>query len=170
MGMKKRMYSRSSGRFALPQFQMLGYVLLVWGGYMAYQGSLWSMLVLFLGFALASASMGVQIDFHRKNQREYISVFGIRVGQWKTIPDLDYVSVYKENYKQAMGMLSITSDNSFQKFKIKLVAKEDEHMEAGLFNSKEEAMTQARSIATELEAKLLDYTDKEAQWVELDTT
>ncbi len=165
--MENHIYTKQSGRFALPQFQMLGVLLIIWGAYLAWQLSLFSILALVAGAALATAVTGIQIDLKNKLHREYVAIFGYKFGKWKMIPAIEYVTVFVELYSQQKGMVSITSEDTFAKIKISLIASKTQRFDAGLFDDKMLAMKKGAEIARALNTKLLDYTDREPKWVEL---
>ncbi len=48
----QHIYTWKAGRFALPQFQMLGIFLIIYGGYMAFPLILMALFLLLFGFAL----------------------------------------------------------------------------------------------------------------------
>jgi hypothetical protein len=165
--MENNIYTKQSGRFALPQFQMLGVVLLIWGIYLAWQLNPFSILALAGGAALATAAVGIQIDFNQKAHREYIAIFGRKFGKWVKLPAIEYVTVFVEHYTQEKGMVSITSEDSFTKIKISLIASKTQRFDAGLFNDKQAALENGKTIARALKTKLLNYTDREPEWVAL---
>lgn len=165
--MENNIYTKQSGRFALPQFQMLGVVLLAWGAYLVWLLNPFSVLVLAGGAALATASMGVQIDFKEKAHREFIIIFGYKYGKWHQLPAIEYVTVFIEHYTQEKGMVSISSEDSFTKIKISLIASKTERFDAGLYDNKQLALENGEKIARALQTKLLDYTTREPRWVEM---
>ena len=164
--MQNHIYTKQSGRFALPQFQMLGVVLLIWGAYLAWQLNLFSILALVGGAALATAVIGIQIDLKDKLHREYVAIFGYKVGKWKKLPAIEYVTVFVEHYTQEKGMVSITSEDSFTKVKVSLIESKTQRFDAGLFDDKQLALENGEKIARALKTKLLDYTDREPKWME----
>ncbi|MCF6169395.1 MAG: hypothetical protein L3J66_00270 [Bacteroidales bacterium] len=165
--MENRIHTRQYGRFALPQFQMLGAVLLAWGVYLVWVLSLFSLPVLVAGAALATAAIGVQINFNQRLHREYVAVFGYKFGKWKKLPAIAYVTVFVEHYSQEKAVLSISSEDDFTKIKISLIAGKTERFEAGLFDDKQLALETGEKIARALKTKLLDYTGREPKWIEL---
>jgi len=165
--MEEHVYTKQSGRFALPQFQMLGVLLLIWGVYLAWQLNPFSVLALAGGAALATAAVGNQIDFDRKTHREYTAIFGYKFGKWNKLPAIEYVTVFVEHYSQEKGMVSITAEDSFTKVKISLIASPTLRFDAGLYDDKQLALENGGKIARALKTKLLDYTDREPEWVEL---
>lgn len=165
--MENHIYTKQSSRFAFPQFQMLGVLLFIIGMVLAYQLNLWSILVLVGGFALATVTTGVQVDFKRKMHRDYIRILGYKYGKWVIIHTLDYVTVFVESYYQNMGAASIHASDNFSDFKINLVVSETQHFDAGGFSDKTKAFENAKKIAGKFGVKLLDFTSKESRWVDI---
>jgi len=164
--MSNQQYTWKAKRFVLPQFQMLGFLLIIYGGYLAYQLSIISVLILLFGFALASLAYGNQIDFTTKSYRSYLSILGIKTGKWRKLPAIKYVNVYTEHLSQDAWVISIGSTYKYKKIKVGLVVNKRKHFDVGLFESKDEAMKIAKMVAGLLDTKLLDYTSKEPKWVD----
>ena len=165
--MENHIYTKQSGRFALPQFQMLGILLIIWGAYLAWTLSPFSILALVGGAALATAATGFQIDLIEKTHREYVAIFTYKFGKWNKLPPIEYVTVFVEHYSQQKGVVSITSEDTFTKVKISLIASKTQRFDAGLFDDKQLALENGAKIARALNSKLLDYTDREPKWVEM---
>jgi len=146
---------------------MLGVLLFIIGMVLAYQLNMWSILVLVGGFALASITTGIQIDFKKNMHRDYIRILGFKFGKWVIIPDIDYVTVFVESYYQNMGAASIHASDKFSDFKINLVVSETQHFDAGGFSDKIKAFENAEEIAGKFGVKLLDFTSKEPRWVDI---
>ena len=160
-------YSVTYGNFSLPQFQMLGIVLIVVGLYMIYLLNYFFLLVLPAGLILSFLNTGIQVDLKNRKHREYLNCFGILFGKWKEVPAVDYVTVYIEHYSQRSSVVSIDSENQFEKVKVSLIIKEPERLEAGLFDTKEKGLEAGKLLAKQLKTKLLDFTTHEPGWVEL---
>lgn len=165
--MENYIYTKQSGRFALPQFQMLGVVLIIWGAYLAWQLNPLSILTLVGGASLATAAAGVQINLKEKLHREYIAIFGYKFGEWKELPPIEYVTVFIEHYAQEKAVASIGGEDKFHKIKISLIVSKTHRFDAGLFENKEIALKNAMNIARSFNTKLLDYTEREPKWVDL---
>ena len=164
---RDEIYTASYGNFSLPQFQMLGVVIFIFGLYMLYELNYFFLLLLPVGLALSFTKVGVQIDFKKRGHREYVNVLGFLFGKWKTIPELEYVTVFVEHYSQRGSVATIDSENRFEKFKVSLIITEPERIEAGLFDTKEKGMEAGKLLARQLKTKLLDFTTHEPGWVEL---
>jgi len=165
--MNDNIYTKKSSRFALPQFQMLGIVLLLPGVIYAFQLNPWSLLLLFVGIVLATMSTGIQIDFENRKHRDYIVLLGFKSGKWVDIPPLDYVTMYVEHLAQDMAVVSINRTDHETNVKISLIVSEQQRFDAGSYKSKEEAFEVAENIARKFGCRLLDFTTPEAKWVDL---
>lgn len=160
-------YTMSYGNFSLPQFQVFGVIMFVFGLYMLYLMNFFFLLLIPVGLALSLAKVGVQINFDKRLHREYVNVFGILFGKWKPIPELEYVTVFVEHYSQRGSVASIDNESKFEKYKVSLIIAEPERLEAGLFDTKEKGMEAGKLLAKRLKTKLLDFTTHEPGWVEL---
>jgi hypothetical protein len=167
--MKKHQYTWNAGRFSLPQFQMLGILLIIYGGYMAFQLKIVSIAMILPGLALATLSYGNQVDLNTKSYRSYLSILGFKTGKWKKLPEIKYINVYPEHLAQNAWVNSVGATYQYKKLKVGIVVNRQKHYDVGLFESKEEAIKTAKIIATRLNTKLLDYTLKEPRWIDIST-
>lgn len=108
----------------MPQFQMLGLVLIVIGFYMIYLNNYFFLLVLPAGLILSFLKAGIQIDLKNRKQREYLNCLGFLFGKWKDVPAVDYVTVYIEHYSQRSSVVTIDKENQFEKVKVSLIIEE----------------------------------------------
>ena len=161
-------YTHIAGRFTLPQFQMFGFVLILWGGYLLYTSNFLGFIALAVGLGLFFMVVGIQIDFDKKLHREFFGLFGIKFGKWRVMHAIDYVTVFIEHYAQRGSVASIDNTRQFRKVKISLIVTKTEKYDAGYFNDKWKAMEAGKMIARKLNIKLLDYTGKEPKWINLD--
>lgn len=147
---------------------MLGILLIIYGGYMAYTLNAWLVFILLFGVALATLGYGNQIDFTTKSYRSYLFILGFKTGKWKKLPAIKYVNIYPERASQDAWVESIGATYKFKNYKVRLVVNQREHYDIGFFSGKEEAMKVAILMAAELKTRLLDYTSKKPQWVDVD--
>lgn len=161
-------YTHIAGRFTLPQFQMFGFVLILWGGYLLYTSNLFGLIALVVGLGLFFTVVGIQISFNKKLHREFVGLFGIKFGRWRAMPEIEYVTVFIEHYAQRGSVVSIDNTRQFRKVKISLIVSKTERYDAGYFNDKQKAIEAGKLIARKLNIKLLDYTGKEPKWINLD--
>lgn len=165
--MKNTIYTKQSGRFAMPQFQMLGVILFIIGIVYAFQLNPLSILLLLVGIALATMTTGVQIDFEKRKHREYFSMLGFKRGKWVDIPTLEYVSIYLERYAQNMWVASIGATDNFKDFKVGLIVSKTLLFDAGGYDNKVKAFKAAKNIAKKLGSKLFDYTSSNPEWINI---
>ena len=110
---------------------------------------------------------GIGIDFSAHSYRKYFGIFGLRFGRWKDLPEMKYVTVYKERSSQTMSVESISSNISSAVYKINLIISKEVRITADIKNNKEKALENGKYIASKLKLRLLDYTGMEPQWIEL---
>ena len=147
---------------------MFGFVLIILGAYLIFITNWFGLIALAVGFALFFATVGIQIDFNKNLRREFFGLAGYKVGKWESLPEIDYVTIFHEHYAQRGSVVTIDSTNKFSKVKVSLIVSQTERYDGGFFNSKDEAMETGKMIAKKLNTKLLDYTTREPEWVELD--
>lgn len=164
---QKNIYTVSYGNFSLPQFQMLGVLMILVGLYLLFVMNYFFLLLLLFGLALSFARVGIQINLEKMLHREYVNVFGILIGKWKTIPAIDYITVFIEHYAQRGSVLTIDNESRFEKVKVSLIISDTERFEGGLFETKEKGLEAGEMLAKALKTKLLNFTTHEPFWVEM---
>jgi len=110
---------------------------------------------------------GIQMDLEKRLHREYVGLLNLKFGKWTKIPELEYVTLFVENYVQRGSVASIDSSFKDSKIKLKLIVNKEIIFNAGSFKSKEKALETGKLIAKKLNTKLLDYTEKEPKWIDL---
>jgi len=146
---------------------MFGFVLIALGGYLVYRSNWFGFITLFVGFALYFMMGGIQMDLEKRLHREYVGLLNLKFGKWTKIPELEYVTLFVENYVQRGSVASIDSSFKDSKIKLKLIVNKEIIFNAGSFKSKEKALETGKLIAKKLNTKLLDYTEKEPKWIDL---
>lgn len=162
-----KIYTTKARRIVLPHFQMLGFVLMALGVYLIYSSNWFGIAALLIGFAFYFLNGGIQIDFEKRLHREYFGLFSLKFGKWISIPELEYVTLFRANYTQRGSVASIDNNFKDSRINISLVVSKAEKFEGGSFNTKKEALEVGNIFARELKTKLLDYTDREPKWVEV---
>ncbi|NOY50201.1 MAG: hypothetical protein GXO88_06550 [Chlorobi bacterium] len=158
-------YVHKSPEFALAQFKMLGYILIIISVILSFSEHLLYLLLLFFAIGLASLTDGVQIDFKLNRQRSYLGVFGLKWGKWVDFHKVKYVLVFTERLTQEMGVSSISATNSNVNIKINLIGYDDTKTDAGSYKSKDDAVEASYKMAKKLKAKLLDNTSDKENWL-----
>lgn len=141
---------------------------MVLGIYLAIIGEWFGPVAGLIGFALFFTVRGNQIDFENKLYRDFIDLMGIKYGKWIALPEIEYVTMFHQNITQRGSVASIDSNFSRSKVKLKLIVSKTEHYNAGQFNTREEALHAAKLLAKNLACKLLDYTQREPKWIEVE--
>ena len=160
-----KIYTHTSGKMLLPQFQMFGFISIALGVYLLINSNWFGALAVVIGFVLYFAVTGIQIDLENSLYRQFFGLFNVRYGKWIKMPRIAYITVFFEQYSQRGSVGSIDSTSKFRKANVDLVVEKNQKLEAGSFNGKQEAMNVAGILAKAMKVKLLDYTEKEPRWV-----
>ncbi len=152
-------YTKKSSVFALLQFKMLGFVLLIVGVFYSLNNIFVSILFAIVGISLASLSDGIQIDYDKKLNRDYLSVLWMKFGKWHKMPEADYITVFIQNFSQGMNMVSITSNNPSSDFRVSIIGKDNSQTDAGLYKKREDAIKYAEILAEKFKVKYIDQTN-----------
>lgn len=75
-------------------------------------GSLMALIFIVIGLGLNVAE-GSEINLSAKTFRTFNSLFGFKIGSWKTIPNFEYVSVFKTKESQTVRVV-VTAETTQQ--------------------------------------------------------
>jgi hypothetical protein len=121
-----------------------------------------------MAFVLLRAE-GSQIDLESKTYRSTISFLGIKVGKWKPLPKVEYISVFATNENITVRALSAETTNTFPVIHLNLFY--DNNKKINIYGTKniKDAFNVASHIADALLIDLLDATEKgDFKWVDKD--
>ncbi len=155
----KNPYTKKSSVFALLQFKMLGFLLLIVGILYSFSNILVGLSFTIIGISLASLSDGIQIDFENRMSRDYMSVLWLKFGKWHKLSEPDYITVFIQNLSQGMNMTSITSNNPSSDYRVSIIGKDDSQTDAGLYKKKDVALKNAEMLAGKFGIKYIDKTN-----------
>ena len=150
------------------QFVMLGYLLIGIGIYFIAINNWVGYIMIPSGFIFAFLTIRQKLDLDKRKYRDYYCFFGLRFGKWKDIPNIDYVTVFRERMVQGKNVASISSSHSEESYKVDMIISREEKISATKYTSKEKALDKGMELARAFNCKLLDYTSGKAEWVRLD--
>lgn len=101
---------------------------------------------------------GIEIDLDDKKYRNVWSVFGIHMGAWKSLPAIEYVSVFKTTKKSRARVISAEANLGFQVYKLNLFHNRNRHIEAYVTEDREDAFKVANHFALALDTEVYDAT------------
>jgi hypothetical protein len=164
-------HTKRSGFYSWPQFRILGIFAIIYGVYKLYtSGSSFAglaVLSILVGILVNLMTKGIQLDFSRKRYREYAAILGLKYGKWIKLPDIDYISVFRQQLIKQGGMQSLSYQDKQEVIIVKLVVSENEHYDVASFKKQEDGMALGKLCAQKFNTKLLDYTNPDPKWVEL---
>ena len=134
-----------------------------------YNALFYSILVGFLMIAFAVfivLTEGVQINFNNDAYRNINSLFGIHFGKWKSIPEFEYISVFKGKQKQRVNTLATSNSLSNEIFYLNLFYNRNRHITFYKTLEKEDALEIASKFQKELKLDILDATEQQKVWLE----
>lgn len=149
------------------QFVFLGYVGILAGIYLLYELNIWGLLLLLGSLFVSFSHSGIQIEFAKNTYKEYLGLIIFKFGKWKTLPDIQYVTVFNDHYVQEMHVASISGTQTIKDVKINLVITKTSFISIGKFKNKTDAMKTGHLLASNLNTKLLDYTRTKPEWVSI---
>ena len=119
---------------------------------------------LFIGLYLLIQD-GVELDYECKRYRRVKSLFGITLGKWQPLPDIEYISVFKTTETTTVWASSASANVSSSVVKVNLFYDTNQKIE--IYDSKnlDDAFLKAKQIASVLNIAVLDATSRETKWL-----
>ena len=119
---------------------------------------------LFIGFYLLIQD-GIELDYKNKTYRRIKSLFGITIGKWQPLPEIEYISVFKTTETTTVWAASASANVSNAVVKVNLFYNTNQKIE--IYNSKNEddAFSKAKQLAAILHVDILDATSGETKWL-----
>lgn len=143
---------------------VFGFVLICFGIHGAIFNHVFSLILSGIGVFLA-LTQGSEINLATKEYREIFSIFGIVFGKWKTLPALEYVSVFKTKENSRVQGLGASANFSNPIIKLNLFYNTNRKIEAYSTEDEEDAFKVARYLADVLQIDILDATTRETKWL-----
>ncbi|NHN27177.1 hypothetical protein FIA58_015955 [Flavobacterium jejuense] len=127
-------------------------------------GSLMSLIFIIIGLGLNVAE-GSEINLSAKTFRTFNSLFGVKIGSWKPIPNFEYISVFKTKENQTVRVVTAETTQKYDVILVNLFYNRNKHMTFYKTNDKKKAFEVADHFKLALEIGVLDATDKEKKWL-----
>ena len=159
-------FNGNSGPYFPPQFRYVGFVLVIAGGIMLFNLNLFGIGFIVIGPAFFLLKTGIRINFKERSFQEYRGIFGLYLGKWKKLPEIEYVTVYPETESQEMNVQSISGENINSHYNTDLIFPEPNRLQVLSSADKTVAMEAGKLLASKLQTRLLDYTSKEPVWMD----
>ncbi len=127
-------------------------------------GSLFTFIFIAIGLGLNIVD-GTDINLTNKSIRSFQSLFGIKYGKWKQIPNFEYVSVFKTNESQTIRVVTAETTLKSSVFLVNVFYNRNKHITFYKTIDKTKAFEVADHFKLALEIDVLDATEKEKKWL-----
>ena len=150
----------------IPVFKrFFGIALLLLGLVMLFiTGSLFTIILVVIGFGINNAE-GTDLNLSNKTIRPFQSYFGIKFGQWKPMPEFEYVSVFKTKENQTVRVITAESTQTNDVILVNLFYNRNKHITCYKTTQKEKAFEVAKHFKLALDIDILDATTQEKKWL-----
>ena len=137
-------------------------VLGVVGGLLLFQYEWLGIFILVGCAAVLTSHYGVAIDPSKKLYCEYVWLLGIRTGSDKSFSAIEYIFIKPNRQTQTMNLRAISSDVTKDVFDAYLKFSESEKIHLLTLESKTALIKKVKTLAVQLDVKVLDYSSGEA--------
>ncbi|WP_445456051.1 hypothetical protein [Flavobacterium sp. HNIBRBA15423] len=127
-------------------------------------GSLFALIFIIIGLGLNVAE-GSEINLSAKTFRTFNSLFGFKTGKWKTIPNFEYISVFKTKESQTVRVVSAETTHKYDIILVNLFYNRNKHFTFYKTDNKEDALEVANHFKLALGIDILDATEIEKKWL-----
>jgi len=122
-----------------------------------------------LGTIIFFFKKGIELDLQKRNFRNFISFFKFRIGKWKDLPDIEYVSVFSTREFSLDSSLRVDYEpgvpETFDVIHINLFYDRNKKITSFRTQNRKEAFNVAHEIAQILNIDILDATERESKWL-----
>ncbi|NQX76705.1 hypothetical protein [Gilvibacter sp.] len=127
------------------------------GAYLLTQGTMFGLILMGVAARL-SMREGAEVNVFEKKYRHLYSVWGVTIGSWKPLPEIEYVSVFKtvKNYRARVWVAEAAMGKTV--YRINLFYQRNKHITVYEGDTKEDAMDKADGIAASLNIEVYDAT------------
>ncbi|WP_218925793.1 hypothetical protein [Flavobacterium sediminis] len=139
-------------------FALLGVVMLIG------TGSLMALIFLVIGLGLNVAE-GSDINLTSKEFRTFYSLFSVKIGKWKPIPEFEYISVFKTKEGQTIRVVTAETTQKYDIILVNLFYDRNKHITFFKTTDKSKAFDVAEHFKLALGIDILDATEAEKKWV-----
>lgn len=145
--------------------RFFGVLLTILGlGMLLTTGSLMTLIFIVIGLGLNVAE-GSEINLSAKTFRTFNSLFGFKKGSWKTIPNFEYISVFKTKESQTVRVVTAETTQQYNIILVNLFYNRNKHITFYKTTDKKKAFEVADHFKLALEIDVLDATEKENKWL-----
>ncbi|WP_130733301.1 hypothetical protein [Flavobacterium sp. J27] len=127
-------------------------------------GSLMALIFVAIGLGLNVAE-GLEINLPAKTFRTFNSLFGFKIGRWETIPNFEYVSVFKTKESQTVRVVTAETTQKYDIILINLFYNRNKHITFYKTDNIQKAFEVADHFKLALDVAILDATGKEKKWL-----
>ena len=118
------------------------------------------------GMAFIWTFHGTQIDFQQNKVMEYVSIVGLKLGNWNDLPRLGKIFVTKTNYSQVVWSRVSNTQQRSTVFRAYLKGPGDFKLLFSEKKQKDSIIKEAEAAANGLDLQVLDCTVKPPTWIE----
>lgn len=143
---------------------IFGFTLFCFGIHGAIFNNVFSLVLSGIGVFLM-LTQGSEIDLESKKYRELHSVLGVDFGKWKTLPDIEYVSVFASTESSRVRGMGASANFKTKVIKLNLFYNKNKKIEAYRTINTNDAFKVAKHLSEALSIDILDATEREFKWL-----
>ncbi|WP_299128554.1 hypothetical protein [uncultured Winogradskyella sp.] len=129
----------------------------------------YGILLVALGSIIFYFRKGIELDLQKRIYRNFMSLFNHRIGKWKDLSDIEYVSVFSTKEFSLDPNLRVDHEpgvsETFDVIHVNLFYDTNKKITSFRTQDKKEAFNVAEEIAQLLNVDILDATERESKWL-----
>ena len=116
-------------------------------------------------------SEGIEINFENHKYRKVLSILGIQIGKWKTLPKIEYITIFSTTETTRVWGASASTKLRNKVMVLNLFTAQNKKIEIYRTYEFEDAFEMANQCAHFLDIDLLDSTDPHnSRWIDKKAT
>ncbi len=159
-------YHFVDGPYFSIQFKILAASLLVFGGQLLLSLNVIGVLLILLALLIFLAKKELTISFSLSKYRFALKIFNLRMGEWKSLPAFESVSIFNAKKSQVMSSGPQTGTATFSELEVNLVYNRSRRLTAYTTKDYNKALRVARIFAQKFEMGIYDASTRDAHWLE----
>ncbi|MDT0555633.1 hypothetical protein [Patiriisocius hiemis] len=132
--------------------------------YALIQGNLFGLVLLAVGLRLGVRE-GIEMEVEGVKYRKIYSIFGINLGFWRDLPEIEYISLFKTTRKTRSRVITAEATLGFVVYRVNLFYEKNKHIQVYESDDRANSLEIAKHIATVLDVDIWDASKEEQEWL-----
>ncbi|RYD72007.1 MAG: hypothetical protein EOP53_22670 [Sphingobacteriales bacterium] len=158
-------YKHDQGAYFPMALQIIASVIGIGGFSIVLNYPLISVFLIPLALFVVFCRNGIEVDFNETKYRDYWGPTVLRFGKWISLPEIDYISVFKTKISQTVSSRVSSVNFEDEEIQVNLITADRKRITVFETKNKNHALARAWKFADQLKVGILDATTHEREWI-----